>query len=215
MMKKIFLCIALFNLFITFSQVEPDCDNPNKLSCCPSIEDGYIPEIPSWDKVGCKTALKEIEYAMFPKILEYQEYIFREVVSCAVQNMDCILTFDYCIPKTRQKMRIQIKDYKDPFFETDMGKASKNLDLIMLQPNAIALGAIDLSVNKKYKNCKIISPRFSPYGGESETVDYIAYVNERYLISISIDDKPKRFTEPLQVEKFLENYISQINLKEK
>ena len=204
--------MPFFMFFNTYAQIEKDCDNVNKLPCCPTLEDGFIPEIPSWEKISCKTIFKEAEYGMFPKLLEYKGYIFREVISCAVQNMDCILTFDYCIPKTRQKMRIEIKDYKDPFFQTEMGKASKNIDLLMLKPNAIALGSRDLSVNKKYKNSKIVSARFSPYGGKSDTVGYIAYVNERYFISISIDDKPKRFTESLQVEEFLKDYISQINL---
>ena len=214
-MKKLLLIMPFFMFFNTYAQIEKDCDNVNKLPCCPTLEDGYRPEIPSWEKISCKTIFKEAEYGMFPKLLEYKGYIFREVISCAVQNMDCILTFDYCIPKTRQKMRIEIKDYKDPFFQTEMGKASKNIDLLMLQPNAIALGSRDLSVNKKYKNSKIVSARFSPYGGKSDTVGYIAYVNERYFISISIDDKPKRFTESLQVEEFLKDYISQINLTKK
>ena len=34
------------------------------------------------------------------------------------------------------------------------------------------------------------------------------------MITITLDDKPNRFKEPLDVEKFLKDYIAQINLKE-
>ncbi|CAM3576444.1 hypothetical protein FLGE108171_03970 [Flavobacterium gelidilacus] len=215
-MKNLLILVSFCFVQIVFSQVENDCDNINKPSCCPSIEDGYSPKIPAWEDVGCKTAYKETEYLMFPKILEYKGYIFKQLTSCAVQNMDCILTIDYCLQKTRQNLRVEIKDYKDPFFESKMGIASKNIDLIVFQPGAVGLGSHSLSpLNKKYKNSVIVSSRFSPYGGEEDSVSYIAYVNERYLIHIIIDDKPKYFTEAIQVEKFLKEYISQINLVEK
>jgi hypothetical protein len=114
-------------------------------------------------------------------------------------------------------MKVNITDYSDPFFETKIGKAAKDIDLIYINnPGAaLAFGAHSISpINKKYKKSIIVSSRFSPYGGEEEGVGYLAYVNDRYLIAITIDDKPKRFTEPLQVEEFIKEYISQINLSE-
>ena len=216
-MKKIFLIPLILLTFSAFAQIENDCNDVNKLNCCPSLEDGYEPKIPPVKDIH-QTVYKIAEYDMFPKILEYKGYIFREVISKAVQNMDNNISFYYCIPKTRQRIQVNITDYSDPFFETKTGKAVKNLDLIYFNnpKSGVIFGAHNVSpVNKKYKKSIIMSMRFSPYGGKSDDVFYIAYVNDRYLIKINIDDKPKRFTEPIQVEEFLKEYIANINLIEK
>ena len=47
-------------------------------------------------------------------------------------------------------------------------------------------------------------------GGESDQVSYLAYHDDQYFIQIDIDDKNKRFTEPIQVENFLSGYIKLI-----
>ena len=227
-MKKLFFLALIFISLNAFAQIETDCDDLNKLACCPSLESGYIPEILPWDKVGSKTTYKEAIYGMFPKILEYKEFIYRDLFSSSFQNLEeyapldpptltnSKLSFSYCIPNTRQVMKVEITDYNAPFFETKIGKALKDLDLVVFQPNAIALGIHNHSpLNKKYKNSVIASTRFSPYGGESDDVQYIAYVSDRYLITITIDDKPMRFTKPIQVEEFINDYVSQINLTEK
>jgi hypothetical protein len=213
-MKKLFLILSLCVFQFSIAQIETNCDDLNLPSCCPTLAD-YIPIIPAWEEIGCKTDRKAAEYHFFPKILEYQGYIFREVSSCAVQNMDFKLNFDYCIPQTRQTMRVEIADYNDPFFETKQGKAFLPIKFMIFKPEAIALGSHELSpFDRKYKKSRIVSARFSPYGGASDSVSYVAFVNERYMITITLDDKPNRFKEPLDVEKFLKDYIAQINLKE-
>ena len=224
-MKKLILLTSLLFSFTAFAQIENDCDDLNKLSCCPSIESGYIPEILPWEKVGSKTSHKEALYNMFPKTLTYKEFIYRDLFSSSFQRIEKFaplepptltnsqLKFSYCIPSTRQAMTVQITDFSAPFFQTKMGEAVKNLDLAVFNPQAIALGVHNhSSLNKKYKNSVIMSSRFSPYGGESDTVSFLAFVKDRYLIVIDIDDQPMRFTEPIQVEEFLNDYITQINL---
>lgn len=224
-MKKLIAFTLILFSFTTFAQIESDCDNVNKLSCCPSIESGYIPEILPWDKVGSKTSYKEALYGMFPKTLTYKEFVYRDLFSSSFQHIEKFaplerptltnsqLKFSYCIPKTRQTMTVKITDFSAPFFQTKMGEAVKNLDLAVFNPQAIALGVHNHSpLNKKYKNSVIMSPRFSPYGGESDTVSFLAFVKDRYLIAIDIDDKPMRFNEPIQVEEYLKDYIYQINL---
>ena len=216
-MKKIFLIPLILLSFSAFAQIENDCNDVNKLNCCPSLEDGYEPKIPLVKDIH-QTVYKIAEYEMFPKLLEYKDYIFSEVSSKAVQNMDNNISFYYCIPKTRQRMKVNITDFSDPFYETTNGKASKGIDLIYFNNPGAALsfGAHSVSpINKKYKKSIIVSSRFSPYGGKEDSVSFLAYVNDRYLIAITIDDKPKRFTEPLQVEEFIKEYVSQINLSEK
>lgn len=215
-MKNIIVIIAFIITASASAQVENDCDDINKPSCCPSLEDGYVPKIPPVEDIH-QTVYKIAEYDMFPKILEYKGYIFREVMSKAVQNMDSNMSFYYCIPKTRQRMKVNIADFSDPFYETTNGKASKDIGLIYFNnpEAAVAFGAHSVSPkNKKYKKSIIVSSRFSPYGGKEESVSFLAYINDRYLLAITIDDKPKRFTEPLQVEEFIKDYVSQINLSE-
>lgn len=48
--------------------------------------------------------------------------------------------------------------------------------------------------------------------GESDEVGYLAYHANRYFIQIDIDDKNKRFTEPIQVENFLSGYVKLIKI---
>lgn len=213
-MKKLFLIVLLFVSKLLMAQAAIDCNDPNLLSCCPSLA-SYTPKMKLYEDLGCKTDRKAAEYPFFPKMLEYQGYIFRDISSCAAQNMDCSLMFDYCVPQTRETMRVKITDYKDPFFATNQGKAALNMDFLVLNPQALALGSHELSpMNRKYKKSRIVSARFSPYGGKSDDVMYYAFVNDRYMITITLTDKVNRFKSALETERFLNSYIEQINLKE-
>lgn len=212
-MKKLILVLCVFITQQGIAQIETNCDDVNLLPCCPTLDD-FTPEIIPWEEVGCKTDSKAAAYTFFPKTLEYNGYIFRQLQSCTVQNSDYSLFFDYCIPKTRQTMRVEIIDLKHPHFESEIGKAKIDIYLLSFKSEATVFGAHNLSINKKFKNSRIISPRFSPYGGSSEDVSYVAHVNDRYYINISINDKPKYFTEAIALERFLNDYINQINLED-
>ncbi|MBP8792416.1 MAG: hypothetical protein KBE41_05900 [Lutibacter sp.] len=224
-MKKLIAFTAILFSLTAFAQIESNCNNINEPICCPSLESGYTPKILPWDKVGSKTSFKEALYGMFPKILTYKEFIYRDLFSSSFQHLEeyapsdpptltnSKLKFSYCIPNTRQKMIVEITDFSAPFFQTKMGQAIKNLDLLVFNPQSIGLGAHNHSpLNKKYKNSVIMSARFSPYGGKSDSVSFLAFVKDRYLIAIEVEDTAMRFTEPIQVEKYLSEYISQIDL---
>ena len=118
------------------------------------------------------------------------------------------------MPDTCQEIDITIYDFYDTYFQSNSGKILKDITLMPFDATtSSALMGVHLasSVNK-FNNEIIISPRFGSMGGESDQVSYLAYHDNRYFIQIDIDDKNKRFTEPIQVENFISGYVKLIKL---
>ena len=116
------------------------------------------------------------------------------------------------MPDTCQEIAVTIYDFNDPYFQTSSGKVLKDISLMSFDPTASSalMGAHLATSIDKFNEEIVISPRFGALGGESDQVSYLAYHDDQYFIQIDIDDKNKRFTEPIQVENFLSGYIKLI-----
>lgn len=181
---------------------------------CGSLKDRGEIKITSLSELGCKDNKAHL-YAMFPRITIYAGYIFKEVPHCSSHEIDPYqgrLKFNYCMPDTCQEINVTIYDFNDPFFYTNSGKVLKDISLMPFDPTASSalMGAHLATSIDKFNEEIVISPRFGSMGGESDQVSYLAYHDDQYFIQIDIDDKNKRFTEPIQVENFLSGYIKLI-----
>tara|TARA_R110002050_G_scaffold16719_1_gene50383 strand:+ start:11724 stop:12191 length:468 start_codon:yes stop_codon:yes gene_type:complete len=155
---------------------------------------------------------------MFPRITIYAGYVFKEVAYCNSNDVDPYqgsLQFIYCMPDTCQEITITIYDFKNPYFHTNSGKVQKDVNLMVFDPlpvNAV-MGIHIANQIKKFDQEMVASPRFGSMGGEFPQVTYMAYHHQRYFIQIDIDDKNKRFTEPIHVENFVKGYVKLIKIE--
>lgn len=184
---------------------------------CGSLKDHGEIRITPLAELGCKDKKGHL-YAMFPRITIYAGYVFKEVAYCSSQDLDPYqgrLQFKYCMPDTCQEINVTISDFNDPYFQTNSGKVLKDVHLMSFDPIASSalMGAHLATSIDKFDKELIISPRFGSMGGESDEVGYLAYHANRYFIQIDIDDKNKRFTEPIQVENFLSGYVKLIKIE--
>lgn len=214
-MNKSLIILAFF-LFIqaSFSQ-STACSDGGHFQCGSLKDRGEI-KITPLAELGCKEEKGDL-YGMFPRITIYAGYIFKQIASCNSHDVDPYqgrLEFIYCMPETCLEMRVTIYDFKDPFFQTDAGKMHKSIFLMPFDPTpAAAVMGVHLATSiDKFDKEIVVSTRFGSMGGSSDAVSYLAYDQERYLIAIEIDDKSKRFTEPIQVENFVSGYVKLIKL---
>lgn len=214
-MKKTLSIVAsvLLSQFI-FSQ-STECADGGYFECGNLKDRGEIVITPL-NELGCKNEKGHL-YAMFPRITIYAGYVFKEITYCNSNDVDPYqgrLQFIYCMPDTCQEVDITIYDFKDPYFQTNSGKILKNVSLMAFDPttSSALMGAHLITSINKFNKEIIISPRFGSMGGESDEVSYLAYHDNRYFIQIDIDDKNKRFTEPIQVENFVSGYVKLIKL---
>lgn len=214
MKKTIFIGMLFFLSQFSFSQ-STECTDGGTFQCGSLADRGEIIITPL-SQLGCKE-LKGNLYAMFPRITIYAGYVFKEITRCSSNDIDPYqgqLKFTYCMPETCLEMRVTIYDFKDSFFQTDAGKMHKSIYLMPFDPTPAAamMGAHLATSIDKFDKEVVVSTRFGSMGGESDAVSYLAYDQERYFIAIEIDDKNKRFTEPIQVENFVSGYAKQIKL---
>eukprot|EP01093_Parvamoeba_rugata_P013746 TRINITY_DN427_c0_g1_i3.p1 TRINITY_DN427_c0_g1~~TRINITY_DN427_c0_g1_i3.p1 ORF type:complete len:216 (+),score=37.61 TRINITY_DN427_c0_g1_i3:190-837(+) len=215
MMKKTFFILTLLVNFHSIYSQSNECNDGGNFECGSLKDRGEI-VITALDQLGCKNEKAHL-YAMFPRITIYAGYVFKEITYCSSNEIDPYqgrLQFIYCMPDTCQEIDITIYDFNDTYFQSNSGKILKDVTLMPFDATtSSALMGVHLasSVNK-FNNEIIISPRFGSMGGESDQVSYLAYHDNRYFIQIDIDDKNKRFTEPLQVENFISGYVKLIKL---
>lgn len=206
----IFALVLLSNPI--FSQ-ETDCDDVNKISCC--TNEGN--EIPAFNELKCTDDGNL--YAMFPQILNYGDYEFNRVDDCNKPEFDGYigtLQFTYCIPSSRKFMKVSISDFSLSFYQSPEGKATISMDMLMFDPQAINLGSRETpKILKKdiLTQQRVFSPRFSPFGGTGDVVEYVGFYQKRYFVKILVDDKEKLFTEPDQFEMFIKDYVEMLNIK--
>ncbi|SMC39462.1 hypothetical protein [Cellulophaga tyrosinoxydans] len=214
-MKKTLTLFA----FVLFTQVvlsqSTECADGGQFECGSLKDRGEI-KITPLSELGCKDNKAHL-YAMFPRITIYAGYVFKEVAYCNSQDLDLYqgrLQFIYCMPDTCQEITVTIHDFNDPYFQTNSGKVLKDVHLMAFDPTASSalMGAHLATSIDKFDKELIISPRFGAMRGESDEVGYLAYHANRYFIQIDIDDKNKRFTEPIQVENFLSGYVKLIKI---
>ncbi|MDP5062974.1 MAG: hypothetical protein NWP64_13715 [Maribacter sp.] len=214
MKKTFFILIFLVNSYSIFSQSN-ECNDGGNFECGSLKDRGEI-VITALDQLGCKYEKAHL-YAMFPRITIYAGYVFKEITYCSSNEIDPYqgrLQFIYCMPDTCQEIDINIYDFNDPYFQTSTGKILKDITLMPFDAttSSALMGAHLTSSLNKFNNEIIISPRFGSIRGESDEVSYLAYHDDRYFIQIDIDDKNKRFTEPIQVENFISVYVNLIKL---
>ena len=122
------------------------------------------------------------------------------------------MVFEYCLPNTRNRMRVSITNLKDPFICNKVGKAIKDMFImpfVQLATSSLFGYLPALNINKFTEN-KIASLRFVP-GGKSDEVSFVGWHNNQYLIDISLTDPEYRFKKTIEVENYLREYIMQMN----
>ncbi len=214
-MKKILFILALLVLYQPNFSQSMECADGGYFECGSLKDRGEIIITPL-NQLGCKND-KGLLYAMFPRITIYEGYVFKEVAYCNSNDVDPYqgsLQFRYCMPDTCQEIDITIYDFMDPYFQTNSGKIHKDISLMSFDPttSSAQVGVHLATTIDKFDREIIISPRYGSMGGESDQVSYLAYHDNRYFIQIDIDDKNKRFTEPIQVENFVSGYVKLIKI---
>ena len=214
-MKIIIVLGLLLAIQFGFSQ-STECADGGHFECGSLKDRGEIVITPL-DQLGCKDKKGHL-YTMFLRITIYAGYIFKEVAYCSSHDLDPhqgSLQFIYCMPDTCQELTITIYDFKDPYFQTNTGKVLKEVSLMSFDPttSSALMGAHLVTTIDKFDEAIVISPRFGSMGGESDQVSYLAYHDNRYFLQIDIDDKNKRFTEPIHVENFVKGYVKLIKIE--
>lgn len=208
--------VAVLSLLPALSaraQPQPeDCSNTQRGPCCQGLED-RTPKIPPPEELQCP--LKARFYALFPQLPTYRHLVFDRMAYCAepAKDMDPErLAFVYCVPKTRQNMKVEILDLAHPTFETRLGKLRKDLDLWPLtRPgDAHKMGVWGADNIRRFDANFITAARFSPYGGSGPQVGFVGFHGaRRYEIKITLDDPTLQFRDAKSFEAFIQAYVDQ------
>lgn len=189
-----------------------DCKDLQRGGCCLGQEN-RTPEIPPPDKLQCPQ--KAHFYALFPQLPTYRHLVFDRMAYCADPTKDLDperLAFTYCIPHTRQNMKVEILDLAHPTFDTRLGKLRKDMDLWPLtRPgDALKLGVLATNSIRHFDANFIAAARFSPYGGSGPHVQFVGFHGDRrYEIKITLDDPGQQFADPKSFETFIKGYVDQ------
>ncbi len=189
-----------------------DCNNSQRGPCCQGL-DIRTPEIPPRDKLWCPQKLRF--YDLFPQLTTYRHLVFDRMESCRSPDKDTDperLAFTYCVPNTRQNMKVEVIDLAHPRFETRLGKLSKDLDLWPLtRPgDANKMGVWGTDNIQRFDANFITAARFSPYGGSGPQVGFVGFHGaRRYEIKITLDDPGVQFRDAKSFEAFIQAYVDQ------
>lgn len=207
-MKKHIIIITLFLNTFLHAQTNGDCDETN--SCCPAANVAEL-KITPLEELDCAKRDASL-YAIFPKVVQYKGFLFNQINKCEQGDLSSELQFEYCIANKTYKMLVLIVDVKDPFYETDLGKALKNSFLEHFT-SGLAGNAMFKSYKSKNKKLDNSYIDMSSVDAKMPYVSYDAFHKNKYYIHIVIDGK--NLKNPNEVDVFIKEYIEAFTFKEK
>lgn len=171
------------------------------------------PEIPPLDQLGC-AATKAHLYAKMPQVLTHQGWAFEGVRDCSrnpAHSDSANLGFGYCLPETRLKMRINIRDLNaGRYQDSKLGRTLRDMELMPLtQPQGVVGLGIMPSTIRRFDTNLLHAARLTPHA-DSPSVGFIGYHQDgRYKITVDIDDPLHTIRNQEELEAFLAPLLSQ------
>ena len=196
-MKKLVILFVLFLNISVFAQDEREC---------------MLAEMPTLEDLKC-VAEKGHLYSILPKLTEYKGYIFAGYTNCNVPQLDFAQSFQfyYCIGNYDQQMRVEITDLESSFYKSEIGKAQKEVILMVFKPEMINPYLQNFkSENKIFDISTVRLPKVTngkPY------VAFEALQNKRFWVHIVIDGD--KFKTAKEVDEFINEYTSGFSLPKK
>lgn len=196
-MKNIIFLFCLIVNISAFAQEDREC---------------LLAEMPTLDDLKC-VAEKGHLYSILPKLTEYKGYLFTGYTKCNEPQLDFAQSFEfyYCIGNYDQQMQVEITDLESSFYKSEIGKAQKEVILMVFKPEMINPYLQNYkSENKKFDICTVRLPKVTngkPY------VAFEALQNKRFWIHIVIDGE--KFKTAKEVDEFINEYTKEFSFPKK
>ena len=169
-------------------------------------------EMPKLEDLKC-IATKSHLYSILPKITEYKGYVFEGYTNCNKPNLDFAQSFQFyfCNGTHSQQMRVEITDLENYFYKTELGKAQKEVILMVFKSEMI--NQYTRNYKSDNKNFDIATSHLPQVTNGKPYVTFEGLQNKRFWIHIVIDgDKLKTAKE---VDNFINEYTMAFSFSQK